>query len=94
MGASSQGVDADGGLVLVILAPINQDLAGSERFLHVADDEFGVLTFEAAGEFVREGLGVVVADSRVERNINLQTLGARSFGEATQSKTGKCVVYP
>ena len=94
MRAGAQGVDADGGFVLVVLAPVDQNLAFAERLLHVADDQLGVLAFEAQCKLVGKGFGFAVADAGVERNVDLKALGAGGLGKAAQAQAGERVAHP
>jgi len=90
----TQGVHADGGFVHVVLAPVDQNLALAEAFVYVTDDQLGVFVFEVKGELVGEGLGFAVPDARVERDVDLQALGAGGLGKAAQSEVGESIAHP
>src|SRR3954452_6410554 len=51
--AGPQGVDGDGRLVLVVLAPVDEHPARAQALAHVGDDEVGM----AALQYLREALG-------------------------------------
>ena len=42
----AQRIHADGGLVIVVLTPIDENLAGANRFLHIRDHQVAVFVFE------------------------------------------------
>src|SRR3954462_7248089 len=45
----AQGVDADGGFVLVVLAPVDQHFAAAQALQHLGNDEVGVLAAPGVG---------------------------------------------
>ena len=55
-----QRVHADGRLVLVVLAPVDQHLAAALGLRHARDDQLRVALLEQPGDGVGEGLGLLV----------------------------------
>ena len=53
-----------------------------------------MLAFQNARQLVGEGLGLLVGDGRVQRQVNLQSLGAGGFGESFQAKLPKDLAQP
>src|SRR5213080_1780405 len=82
--AGAERVNANGGLVLVVLAPIDKYFVSAHRFLHVRDHQFPMFVFKQPGKSIGERLGLVVAGFRVQRNINLHALRAGCFRKALQ----------
>ena len=70
----AQRIHADGRLVVVVLAPVHQHLAGAQRLLHVGDDQVRMLPLQQACQLMRKRLGLVIGNGGVQRNVNLQTL--------------------
>ncbi len=79
--ACAEGVDADGGFVIVVLGPVHEDAAGAFGFEHVGGDEVGVLAFEEFGEAFGEGFGVVEGRGGVEGDVEVHAFSAAGFGE-------------
>src|SRR5882724_5326947 len=75
--AGAQRVGADGGLVGIVLAPVHQDLAAPQRLLHVGDHQPRLLRRERFRHRARERLGLLVGGAGVQRQVELDALGAR-----------------
>jgi hypothetical protein len=72
----AQRVRRDGGLVPVVLAPVEEDLAASESLVHPGDDAFRHATRHHLRDGPCERLGRLEADVAVERHVDLESLGA------------------
>src|SRR6266540_317456 len=72
----TQRIDVDSGLVLVVLAPVDQHATGAQLLQLLVHGEGGVLLLEVLSEPLGDDLGLVVVDLRVERHVELQPLGA------------------
>ena len=80
-GSAAQGVGADGGLGAVVLAPIQEHLAGAVGLLHAGDDQVRVVGLQGAGQFVcdlRDRLRVVLP---VQGGVQVDALGAGGHRE-------------
>src|SRR6266702_1491014 len=84
--ARAQRINADGCLVLVVLAPIDENLAGADRLLHIRHDKLAMFVIQQTRNGVREWFGLVVSGFRVERNVDLQSLGSRGFWKTPKLK--------
>ncbi len=84
--AAAQGVHGDGGLRAVVLAPVDEHLALAQLLLHLRDDVLRVVALERLGDRVRERLGLLVGDLRVQRDVELKALGARRLGERLEAE--------
>src|SRR3954468_6396935 len=83
----AQRVDVDGGLVLVVLAPVDQHLAAAQVLRHPRHDEVRVVLLEQLRDRLREWLGVGVGDVvGVERNVDLKPLRAGCLRERLEAE--------
>ena len=82
--AGTERVNANGGLVLVILAPIDKYFVSAHGFLHVGDHQIAMFVFKQPGKSIGKWLGLVVASFRVQGNINLHAFRARGLRETLQ----------
>ncbi len=68
--AAAQRIRCDRRLGAVVLAPVEQHLAGAQRLLHVADHEVRMIGLHRSGEFVSNGRhligGLLAVEGRVE----------------------------
>src|SRR6266446_4028681 len=72
--------------MVVVLAPVGQHLAFAQRLLHARDDMVGMLPLEPLCEAMCKGFGFFVGRRAVERNEELEALGAGSLRKRLQSK--------
>ena len=82
--AGAQRVGGDGGLGAVVLAPVDQHLAGAQRPGHPGYGEAGLLALEAFGV----GLGLVaglLGGHPGDRRVELQALAARGLGQRREA---------
>src|SRR5207244_13000165 len=81
----AQRVHPGGRLVLVVLAPVDEDLVLSQSLAHVGDDLVGELSLQCLGDCARERFGLIERyRSRVEGNRQVNPLATGSLGEGFQ----------
>ena len=86
--ARPQRVDADGGLVLVVLAPVDQHLVLAQLLPLARHDQLRVLRSRCRASACDERLGavVVVHAVGVQRHVDLDALRARGLREALEAE--------
>ena len=87
--ATAQRVDGDGRLRVVVLTPVDQDLALAQLLFLLRDDEVGLRAFQRLRHRLRVRLGLLVGDLRVQRHVDLNPLRARGLGEALEPEVGE-----
>src|SRR3954468_18588343 len=90
----SQRVDANSGLMVIVLAPIDEDFASAKRLLHVINDVVGMIASKHRGQGPRESFGLIKADGSIERDINLKSLGPGGFREGFHTEMIKDFAQP
>ena len=73
--AGAQRVNVDRRLVLVVLAPVDEDASGAQLLQLLVHHKVRIFLFEELRQPFRHDLGLVVVDGRVQRHVELQTLG-------------------
>src|SRR5215472_18104517 len=86
MFSRAQRIHGNRGLVLVILAPVDKDLAGAESLLHVRYNEVRMLLLQQLCERVGEKLRLVKGCGSIQRNIELHSLRTRRLREALKAE--------
>ena len=76
LGAPAERIRGDGGLRRVVLRPVDEHLAGTGGLTHRAHDEIGIVRFQGACQFAGEHRDLVAGSSRVQRGIQVNTLGS------------------
>jgi hypothetical protein len=84
--ACAEGVDADRRLLLVVLAPVDEDLAPPVHLGHLRDDLLRGLLLEQLSDRLGERPGLLVGHLRIEREIDLHPLAARDLREALHAE--------
>src|SRR5207248_10157149 len=83
--AQPQRVHADGRLVSVVLAPVDEDLPRPLAARHVDEDVIGITRLEELSERERQPLGFLVGPARPEYGYRqMESLAARRLRDALQ----------
>ncbi len=80
----SQRINRNRGFVLIVLAPVHKHLTLAQFLLHIGNHQISMLVFQQPGEGVGKGFGVFITGGTVERNVDLQSLGAGRLGKTLQ----------
>src|SRR5580693_3609015 len=68
---SSERIDADRRLMLIVLAPINEHFPNPELLLHFGHNFLRMLAFQTLSECLSKGLRLTVAGRAIQRHVEL-----------------------